>query len=162
MSPKFMAAAVTLALFAGAVAAQQNPQSEVTVVAPLIVQAGVPVPKVGQGAPLYTAPQIREKGYEARDIRNRADDAFFLECVPPMKRPPTYWLRAYHDADDAARRVSVAGRVAERATVKAQRTRIAAASDRATQAQVEADELARQNAVIELVKAELDLTEARA
>ena len=157
-----MEVAALAILIAGAALAQQNPESQVTVVAPLIVTAGVPVPKVGQGAPLYTAPQIREKGYEARDVRTRADDAFFLDCAPPFKRPPTYWLRTYREAGDAARRVSVASRVAERATSKAQRTRIAATDHRATQAQVEADELARQAAVIELVKAELDFTEARA
>ena len=157
-----LAMVLAVGLAAGAVFAQQNPENQVTLVAPLIVTPGVPTPRVGAGAPLYTPDLIRQRGFEAREIRDQSNDAFFLRCDPPYRAIPVYWLRVYREASDAAWRVSTLSRTAERATQKALRTRIDAAAGRANTADVEKAELDRQRTVIQMVAAELDMAEYRA
>ncbi len=163
-TPIWLATAALLS--AGAVSAQQTDAGATTTVDPLIIHgSGVPMPTVGEGAPNYTPAEIHQKGADARSERATFQDAIDMDSfacpAPALKPPPAQWKEVFQDAADASRRVSDWSRVAEDATVKAQQVRVDAASGTATTAQVEQAELDRQKAVIELVKAEMDLDENR-
>ena len=156
---------------AGSVSAQQatataTPSSEpaTTVDAITVHGSGVPIPNVGKGAPVYTPEEIHQQGFAARDLRSTFEDgrATIYDCFEAVfGTPPTpERMMGYEEGADAARRVSTWSRNAEEATIAAQSVRIAAASEGASQADVEKAELARQAAVTEMLKAQMDLDEA--
>ncbi len=160
----FAAAAV---MGAGSVAAQQTPNTSVTTVSPLTINGGgVPVPNVGQGARMFTIEELHQKGLDAAVQRADFEDARaeIYECYQNAysARPNPERTLGYEQGAEAARRVTVTSNQAERATRDAQQLRIDAAQGKATQAQVEQGELARQAAVREMQKAMADVDEARA
>ncbi len=137
---------------------------EITTVAPLIIHGGVAVPRVGEGAALLSPTEIHDKGTRARDLRSTFEDgrATLYNCYTAVFGTPPNPERTigYEEGTDAGRKLSNWSRLAEEATVNAQRVRAAAAGGEATPADVEAAERERQRTVIEVTKAELDLDEA--
>ncbi len=152
-------------LGATSVSAQQPSGDAATTVDPLVIHgSGVPVPTVGKGAPIFTPEEIHQQGFKARDLRSTFEDgrATIYDCYEALYGTPPNVERmiGYEDGADAARRVSTWSRNAEDTTIAAQNVRIAAASGAASQADVEKAELARQDAVTEMLKAQMDLDEA--
>jgi hypothetical protein len=170
--------ALTLAALlglAGTVAAQQGSvpvratadEDPVTVLDALTVSAsGAPIPKVGLGAPLYTPQEIHDKGYIARGNRGDFEDGrqAIFECYLKVfgQAPIEARMRGYDDGAAAAAQMSNWARVAEEATLALGRGRIDILEGKITQADLEKLELTRQDAVIQMTKAEMDFEEAKA
>ena len=153
--------AASLTLPAGGVSAQP---SDVTTVSPL-TSSGVPVPNVGQPVKMYTVAEIHQMGSEAlaerNEMENQQGELFNCYQRAYASRPNTTRMVGFEDSVTAARKVSIASSEAERATAAAAQARVDVAAGRTNQAQVEQAELDRQKAVIALLNAQAELTEAR-
>lgn len=169
--PWIMGSALAVGLFTVSAAqnAAQPPRDEDTVtdVDSVTVRGEVPVPRVGEGAPLYTANEILAKARDARLDQvayfNRQKQ-ILTECyIEAYEVPPNpERLIGYDMAIEAATRLAGAATSAEDRTREAQELRRKAAQGEATMAEVEAGELRRQEAVLRMMRAEIDLKEARA
>lgn len=145
----------------------QDLDNEVTEVLGVTISAtGIPVPDVGEGAPLFTPAMIREK----RD-QGRQDNSYYTrnrerlyECyIEAYEVPPNYErLQGYDLAIDASQRLRSFTVSAEQLTNEALEARIAFGRGEATREDIERTELARQEAVVRMMIAEADLQEAKA
>ncbi len=148
-------------LFGDGRVSAQPPAAGVTTVSPVTARGAAPIPLVGAGAPQFTPDEIHAKGQNARTIRSDFEDdrAELDECYLKAfdTRPNPERMIGYEDGADAARRLSDWARVAEEKTEAAQQARIDQAQGKTTATEVARAELERQSAVMEVVKAEMDL-----
>ena len=157
-----------LAAHPAALLAQTAPQDS-AVVSELVVRPPdeAPVPKVGQGAPLYTPGEIVRIQEEARkavgearsSVRRCSPQAPFI-TTPETVRAMLAW--AFGEERDAALKVERLSAAAEKASLAAQDVRRRAAKGEARSEEMEKAELARQAAVNALVTARNELADASA
>jgi len=160
-------------VLAGAVAAQQGsapvtkaPEDDPVTLLETLTVSAAEIPKVGEGAPLFTPQELHDKGYTARGSRGDFEDGrqVIFECYLRVygKGPTEGRMRGYDDGAAAAAQMSNWARVAEAATLALGKGRIDMLEGKITQADFEKLELARQGAVIQMTKAEMDFEEAKA
>lgn len=165
-----LAAGVTMGLaLAGAPAGMafvQDQERPTNVEGVVVSGSGVPIPRVGPGAPAFTPLEIQEKRARGQDEvayytnqMQTLEDCYLTtyETQPNQER-----LMGYEQALEAARRLSGASVSAEQKTREAQEVRLRAARGEATDEEVVVAELARQLAVLRMMEAEQDLNEGRA
>lgn len=147
-------------------AIQPPADSGVTVVDEIeAVSPMVPVPKVGDGAPMFSSDELAAMGRQARRENNYAREAATLqECyieaygVPP----PEARILGYLEAHQASIQLSAFTQAAQYASQEALAVRRRAAEGKATQAEVEAAELNRQRAVLRVIVSQNALNEGKA
>jgi hypothetical protein len=165
--PGLCAAVLSMMAVSGVVA--QPPREEGAVVRELVVRpvSEAPIPRVGAGAPQYTAAEIQVIQEEARRTVSEAQTAVRL-CLRQNAgfiNPPSIRAmlgQAYQIERDAALKVQSLSAEAAKATEDARQIRLEAAQGKRTEDELAASELARQKAVNALVSARNDLSDASA
>jgi hypothetical protein len=131
----------------------------------VVVGAMIPIPDVGEGAPLFTSSDLGQMQAETQRLvsKSRSDLRRCGALLPPQYEPghPGITNLVAREYEAGQRVIASAGK-AEAATLKAEDARRAAFSGNATKEEVEARELDRQAAIVVLQKARAELVEAQA
>jgi hypothetical protein len=155
-----------LALASGSLAQDQTPTvAELVVTAP----AEVPLPQVGEGAPLFSPAEIAEVAREARlsastalSNARKCSSSFMTSNVSEAASIRQLLAALYRAEQQANRTVVFAADRAQAASLAARADRQAAARGERTEDQLAESELARQLAVNRYASARADAAEARA
>jgi hypothetical protein len=175
MTPRpFIAGRTMLAVCLGTVAlasGDSRAQDQAPTVSELVVTAPaeVPLPQVGEGAPLFSPAEIAEVGREARLSASTAlsharhcSSSFNTSNVSEAVTIRQLLAALYRAEQQAERAVAFAADQAQAASVAARADRQAGARGERTEEQLAASELARQEAVNRYTKARGDALDARA
>lgn len=125
----------------------------------------VPVPKVGDGAPMFSAEELATLGRQTRRENNFAQEASVLQqCYVEAYGlpPPEARIMGYLEAHQASMQLSAFTQAAQYASQEALEVRRRAAQGKAAQAEVDQSELERQKAVLRVIATQNALNEGKA
>jgi hypothetical protein len=161
-----VASCAALAAIAAPAVAQNAADEEITIVDALMVEGKVPVPAVGDGAPLMTPEEIVAKGRLARLDANKYEReiAELERCYIDAygMRPIEERTMGFELAAESARKLAGLSIRAEEATERMEQLRADVAAGAASVDDLVAAELARQALVREMTAAESEMIEGRA
>ena len=167
MRASFRTATVWLAAGVSAMAvgvAGSGSAQDATNVSPVTVQ-GTGVPRIGEQVRMWTPLEIRLLATDAGAFRDRFEDdrAEIYSCYQKAYglAPNAERVDPYIEGSEAARRLSVAAGDAVKATEAMEALQSGVQAGRATQAQLDVAELARQAAVKRMERANSEVEEAK-